>query len=164
MLRRGKARFIGVSNYAEHHLDELRGYACVAPAVNQLELSPFTQRRPLVAYCRAAGVAVQAWASLTAGQALRPRERHAGAKGWTNFDGPVPAVVAVAAEAGATQAVALLAWGLQKGFGVLPRSADAAHIRENLGAARCRLTAAMLGRLDALDEGRVTAWNPAASR
>ena len=65
---------VGVSNYGEHHLDELLASASstISPSINQVELSPFNQRRNLVAYCAERSIPLQAWGSLTAGQQLRP--------------------------------------------------------------------------------------------
>lgn len=49
-----------VSNYGEHHLAELLNHPGTThlPALNQLEVNPFNQRRRLVAYCKAARVPV----------------------------------------------------------------------------------------------------------
>ena len=104
-LRRGWAKSIGVSNFGEHHLDELLRHAELAPSVNQVEVSPFNQRRDLVAYCAERGIHVQAWASLTQGQQLRPRknepwpEDFAKAKNRTDKDGISSVLQQVAQEA-----------------------------------------------------------------
>src|SRR6476619_2194310 len=50
--RRASWRALGVSNYLVPHLRELLGHAKVAPHVNQIELSPFLQRRDTCALCR----------------------------------------------------------------------------------------------------------------
>ena len=55
----GKLRAIGVSNFGIAHLDKLMKTARVKPAVNQVELSPFLQRRELVSYCRQHGIALE---------------------------------------------------------------------------------------------------------
>ena len=39
-LSLGWTRSIGVSNYGAHHLDDMRAYATILPAVNQVELHP----------------------------------------------------------------------------------------------------------------------------
>lgn len=133
---------IGVSNYGEHHLDELLASATISPSVNQVELSPFNQRRNLVAYCAERSIPLQAWGSLTAGQQLRPPKDapwppgYAKEKARKDEDGTSPVLIQVAREAGCTVAQCLLRWALQKGFGVLPRSRHPPHIKENW-AARC---------------------------
>ena len=52
-------RDIGVSNFGEKHIEKLLQTAKVVPAVNQVELSPFLQRKDLVAYCRSKGIALE---------------------------------------------------------------------------------------------------------
>src|SRR5262249_51617904 len=56
-----RARAIGVSNYLVPHLEELLAYATVVPAVNQIELSPFLQRRDTRALCERRGIVVEAY-------------------------------------------------------------------------------------------------------
>ena len=47
----GYARSIGVSNFSVGELEELRAAATVAPAVNQVQFSPFEYRRALLEAC-----------------------------------------------------------------------------------------------------------------
>ena len=63
----GCVRNIGVSNYARHHLEQLLRSCRVRPLVNQVELHPFLPQTDLVQYCKAAGVHIQAFASLGGG-------------------------------------------------------------------------------------------------
>src|SRR5215813_1935999 len=66
----GRARAIGVSNYLVPHLRELLGHAKVAPHVNQIELSPFLQRRDTCVLCREHNIIVEAYSPLTKGHRL----------------------------------------------------------------------------------------------
>src|SRR5262245_32726539 len=66
----GLARSIGVSNFLLPHLEELLGNAKARPAVNQIELSPFLQRRETRAFCARNGIIVEAYSPLTHGQRL----------------------------------------------------------------------------------------------
>ncbi len=140
----GRARAIGVSNYLRPHLEELLGHAKVVPAVNQIELSPFLQRRDTVDFCRARGIVLEAYSPLTHGQRLD----HA-------------VVVDVARRVGRTPAQVLLRWGIQKDFVVLPKSTREARIAENAALFDFALDADAMGRLDALEEGLATGWDPA---
>ena len=63
----GRARAIGVSNYIVPHLRELLGHAKVAPHVNQIELSPFLQRRDTCAMCKEHNIVIEAYSPLTRG-------------------------------------------------------------------------------------------------
>ncbi|KAF3765974.1 hypothetical protein M406DRAFT_346115 [Cryphonectria parasitica EP155] len=68
----GRATSIGVSNYTTRHLDVLLETAKVVPAINQIELHPYLQHGDLLAYHREKGIAVSAYAPLTAVTKARP--------------------------------------------------------------------------------------------
>jgi diketogulonate reductase-like aldo/keto reductase len=139
-----KARAIGVSNFMKEHLEELLPRARVVPAANQIELTPFLQRRGTVAFCRDHGIVVEAYSPLTRGLRLGH-----------------PVLVDVARRARRTPAQVLLRWGLQHGFVVLPKSVNPSRIAENAAVFDFDLDAAAMARLDGLEEGLVTGWDPA---
>jgi diketogulonate reductase-like aldo/keto reductase len=143
LFRDKKARAIGVSNYLVPHLRELLAEAGVVPAVNQIELSPFLQRRETVKMCQEKGIVVEAYSPLTRGARLRH-----------------PAVVRVAERVGKSPAQVLLRWGVQHGLVVLPKSSNEARIAENGDLFGFTLDSASMAELDALEEGLVTGWDP----
>ena len=134
---------LDVNNFGMAHLEKLAKTATVAPAVNQIEVHPFLQRRELVAWCEAHGIVVEAYSPLTKARALDN-----------------PALVAVAREAGVTPAQVLLRWSLQKGFVTLPKSVNPERQAQNLGVFGFELTAAQMQALDALEAGMITGWDP----
>jgi diketogulonate reductase-like aldo/keto reductase len=138
-----RVRSIGVSNFLVPHLKELTGAAKVLPAVNQIELTPFLQRRETVALCRQMGITLEAYSPLTRGQRLAH-----------------PVVVELATALGRSPAQVLLRWGIQHGFVVLPKSVTPARIEENAALFDFELDASSMQRLDALEEGLVTGWDP----
>jgi diketogulonate reductase-like aldo/keto reductase len=142
----GLARSIGVSNFLVRHLDELLARVSVPPAVNQIELSPFLyrSREDAVRRCAEEGVVVEAYSPLTKGRRLSDST-----------------VTAIAAEVGRTPAQVLIRWSLQKGFVVLPRSSNPGRVAENAAVFDFALDDAQMARLDALDEGLTTGWDPA---
>jgi diketogulonate reductase-like aldo/keto reductase len=139
----GRARAIGVSNFMEHHLEELLGYAHELPSVNQIEVSPFLQQRGVRSLCDRHGIVVEAYSPLTKGARLSH-----------------PEVQRVAKSVGRTPAQVLLAWGLHHGLVVLPKSSQRARLAENLAAIDVKLGADEMVALDALEEGLVTGWDP----
>jgi diketogulonate reductase-like aldo/keto reductase len=143
ILEEGRARAIGVSNFMIRHLEELFAHARVPPAVNQIELHPFGQQRETVEWCRARGVLLQAYSPLTKGQRLTH-----------------PGLRAIAAEVGRTPAQVLIRWGLEKDYVVLAKSANRARIDENANVFDFELGADHMRRLDALEEGLHSAWDP----
>jgi diketogulonate reductase-like aldo/keto reductase len=138
------ARAIGVSNFLVHHLEELFAKAHEKPAANQIELTPFLQRRDTVALCHKEKIVVEAYSPLTRGKRLND-----------------PVITAVAKELGKSPAQVLLRWGIEKGVVVLPKSVHEARIAENGAIFDFQLAPAQLARLDALEENLATGWDPA---
>lgn len=61
----GLIKSIGVSNYAERHIQELLdSNPKYPPTVNQCDLHPFMARLQLVDYCRANNIALECWGPL----------------------------------------------------------------------------------------------------
>jgi methylglyoxal/glyoxal reductase len=147
IFKEKRARAIGVSNFLVPHLKELAGAAHTPPAVNQIELTPFLQRRETRALCAELGIVVEAYSPLTRGQRLSH-----------------PVLLGVASEVKRTPAQVLLRWGIQHGVVVLPKSVKADRIAENAALFDFALPAAAMARLDALEEGLVTGWDPANQR
>lgn len=139
----GRARAIGVSNFMVGHLQELLAHANDAPVVNQVELSPFLQHRELRAFCAQHAIVIEAYSPLTKGARLQH-----------------PVVRDVARDVGCSPAHVLLAWGLAEGLVVLPKSVRSTRLEENLAAQHVVLSEAQLARLQALEEGLVTGWDP----
>ncbi|MEL6178858.1 MAG: aldo/keto reductase, partial [Myxococcota bacterium] len=67
---------------------------------------------------------------------------------------------AVAAEVERSTAQVLIRWSIQHGMITLPKSSHPGRIAENAGVFDMELNADQMARLDALDEGRRTAWDP----
>ncbi|KAH9940466.1 Aldo/keto reductase [Epithele typhae] len=143
--RAGKIRSVGVSNFGIKHLTEIRTAGLPMPSVNQIELHPRCQQRPIVDYCREHGVIVQAYSPLIRGQ----------------LDDPVFAQLAQK-RVRIDPAQVLLRWSLQHGFVPLPKSATPARIRSNAQLFDFALDEADMAALDALDQGAAGAvtWNP----
>jgi diketogulonate reductase-like aldo/keto reductase len=138
-----RARAIGVSNFMVSHLEELLGHAKVVPAVNQIEVHPFLQHKDTRAFCKKHGIVVEAYSPLT----------HA-----KRIDHPV--LTEVARHAKRTNAQVLLRWGIQHGMVVLPKSVRQERIEENAKVFDFELDAGAMHKLDALDEGYATGWDP----
>lgn len=147
LQQEGRARAIGVSNFMVHHLEELLAHAKVLPDVNQIEVSPFLQQREVRAFCASSGIVVEAYSPLTKGVRLRH-----------------PAVLAVASAVQRTPAQVLLRWALSRELVVLPKSTRPERLAENAALLDFTLPPAELARLDALEEGLVTGWDPRNER
>lgn len=134
LMRQGKTRAIGVSNFLESHLDELAKETDVAPAVNQIEWHPFLQSRPLLERCRRDGIVVEAWAPIM--------------KGKVN---DVPQIVEIAKRHNKTPVQVTLRWGLQNRVVMIPKSVRRERIEENVGLFDFTLSSDEMAVMNSLD-------------
>lgn len=136
----GRARSIGVSNFAPQHLERLIGETGVTPAVNQIELHPSFQQRALREFHAKHGIHTESWSPLGQGQQLAD-----------------PVVGEIAAKHGKTPAQVVIRWHLDNGLIVIPKSVTPSRIRENICVFDFALDAGDLDRLAGLDSagGRI---------
>ncbi|KAJ6499146.1 NADP-dependent oxidoreductase domain-containing protein [Mycena sanguinolenta] len=139
----GKIRSVGVSNYGVHHLEEIKNANLEMPAVNQIELHPFCQQKPIVEYCKDS-IVVEAYCPILRGR-------------WEN-----EAILNIANNYNRDPAQILLRWSLQKGYVPLPKSSTPSRIHSNANLYDFELTAEEMSSLDALDRGKQggISWNP----
>jgi diketogulonate reductase-like aldo/keto reductase len=70
LLREGKARAIGVSNYTIDDLKEILQDSDVLPAVNQVEFHRFLYQKNLLSFCEKNSIQLEAYSPLTRGKRL----------------------------------------------------------------------------------------------
>jgi diketogulonate reductase-like aldo/keto reductase len=143
LLADGKVRAIGVSNFMVDHLTSLLEKANVVPAVNQIELHPYFQQRPVQAYGAEHGILTQAWSPIGGITFYRD-----GNHGSTLED---PVIGEIAAAHGKSPAQAMLRWHLQEGRSVIPKSTKPHRIAENFDVFDFDLSADEIAAIDALD-------------
>lgn len=122
VYQEGKARAIGVSNWTIAGLKKLFAFAKVKPAVNQIEIHPFLPNEELVKFCLENGVLPEAYSPLGS----QDQVPNTGEKVRTN-----KTLNEVADRSGHTLAQVLLAWGLKRGYAVLPKSSTPSRIESN---------------------------------
>ena len=140
MRERGLARAIGVSNYGSERLERLVAGAAIAPAVNQVQFSPFRFRKRLLDACERSGVVLEAYSPLERGRRLNH-----------------PAIVEIARRIERTPAQVMLRWAIQHNAIVISKSSQEARIRSNARVFDFSLSAEQMSTLDALDETNGTA-------
>lgn len=139
----GQAKSIGVSNYTIKHLEDLKSYAKVAPAVNQVELHVFLQQSQLIKYCHDHNIVVEAYSPLA----------HA-----KNNDNEV--IKAIAAKHGKSYAQIMLRWLIQQDLVVLPKSKTPSRLQENIQVFDFELDKDDLSKLQEQDQDLRTCWSP----
>lgn len=144
----GLTRQIGVSNFSAAKIRRVHEATGVLPAVDQVELHPYLQQRDLLAATREMGVVLTAYSPMGTPDSNVMFRR--GDK-FKLLDDPVVASVAEAHTA--TPGQVLVAWALQRGTSVIPKSTNESRIRENLAACEITLTEAEMTDLAAIDRG-----------
>jgi len=144
LLKQGKCRAVGVSNFTIRHLEELLKEHEARPAVNQVEFHPFLYQKELLEYCRSKGIQVEAYSPLARGE----RFKH-------------PRMRSLAEKYSKTPAQLMIRWGLQHGLVVIPKSTRAERIRENSQVFDFEISDEDMKSLDSLSEDLRTNWDPA---
>ena len=118
----GLVRSIGVSNWTIPGLEKLLKFARIKPTVNQIEIHPFLPNSELVDFCFKNQIIPAAYSPLgsqnqvpTTGETVRQDKQ----------------LNAVADRMGRNLAQVLLAWGLRRGYIVLPKSSTPSRIESN---------------------------------
>ncbi len=111
----GKIRAIGVSNFRQHHIDEIMKTAEIATMVNQIRLCPGETQDELVAYCKERNILLEAYSPLGTGQIFKVTEMQALEEKYQKSIAQI-----------------CIRWSLQMGFLPLPKSVTAERIRENM--------------------------------
>ncbi|MFZ2527355.1 MAG: aldo/keto reductase [Rhodococcus sp. (in: high G+C Gram-positive bacteria)] len=143
LLADGKVRAIGVSNFLPVRLERLLNETDVVPAVNQIEVHPYTQQRELQAFNRDHGILTQAWSPI------------GGLRTYGNGDTPLTndTIVAIAQTHDKSPAQIMLRWHIQSGRQVIPKSVHPTRIAENFDVFDFELSAEDIARIDALEQG-----------
>ena len=143
LLKDGKCRSIGVSNYTIQHLTELLETSDVVPAVNQVEFSPFLYQKQLLDYCENHNIQLEAYSPLTQGDKLNH-----------------PTIQSIARSHSKTPAQVLIRWGLEHRLVTIPKSIHEQRIKENAQVFDFGLTTKDMHALDSLDENFRNSWDP----
>jgi methylglyoxal/glyoxal reductase len=114
LLKDGKARAIGVSNYEIFDIQEILQNFDTVPSVNQVEFHPFLYQERLLQFCKNNQIQLEAYSPLTRGEKLN----HA-------------TILTIAQKYDKTAAQILIRWGLQHDLVMIPKSIHEKRIKEN---------------------------------
>ena len=130
----GQIASIGVANFYEETLQELIAKTGIVPVLNQVELHPGFTQPELREFHASQGIVTEAWSPLARGVILSN-----------------PQVEEVAQRHDITAGQAVLAYLVDKGISVIPKSSRRERLAENFAAAEVELDAADIESLDALE-------------
>ncbi|UCD61126.1 MAG: aldo/keto reductase [Flavobacteriaceae bacterium] len=132
-----RVRAIGVSNFMQHHLEDLLNTADIVPMVNQMEFHPYLVQQNLLDFCAARNIQYEAWSPMMQGRI---------------FD--IDTFNELAAKYNKTSAQIVLRWNLQKGVITIPKSSKRERIVANADIFDFELSAEDVANLDSLDKNQ----------
>jgi diketogulonate reductase-like aldo/keto reductase len=146
LREQGLIRSVGVSNFAQSHLEAIIGATGVTPAVNQIELHPRFPQEHMRAVHSSLGVVTEAWSPM--GKARAPLAE--------------PVVLSPARRLGVTPGQVILRWHVQLGSLPIPKSGNVERQRENLDVFGFELTPEEVAGITSLGEpdGRLFGGDP----
>lgn len=130
----GRAKAIGVSNFHQHHIEELMKTAKIKPMVDQIELHPTLTQVELREFLAKEDIAVEAWSPLGQGKILQN-----------------PTLVEIAEKHDKSAAQVIIRWHLQSDSIVIPKSVHEERIKENFDVFNFELNDDEMKRIDALN-------------
>ncbi|WNB91259.1 aldo/keto reductase [Bacillus sp. NEB1478] len=139
----GKAKAIGVSNFKQHHLEDLIADAQIKPMVNQVEYHPRLTQEDLLSYCKDQGIQLEAWRPLLKGEI---------------FDEPV--LVEMAEKHNKSVAQIILRWDIQNGVVTIPKSVTKHRIEENGEIFDFELSEEEMSRISSLNQNKRNGVDP----
>lgn len=139
----GKIKAIGVSNFEQHHFDDLMTTARVKPVLNQVEIHPLLTQEPMRAYAADHDFLLQAWSPLAQGKL---------------FGNPV--MEQVAQKYGKSVAQLILKWDVQRDVLVITKSTNPDRIAANADVFDFTISDADMAAIDALNAGLRVGPNP----
>lgn len=114
LYRQKRIRAIGVSNFLQHHLEDLLTEASIVPMVNQMEFHPYLVQQDLLDFCRSKNIQYEAWSPLMQGKIFE-----------------LNVFKKMAGKYKKTIAQLVLRWDLQKGVITIPKSSKKHRILDN---------------------------------
>lgn len=128
-MQQGLTQHIGVSNFSQKKLEELRQQADIKPEMNQVEMHPFLQQNDLLTYCKDQEILMTAYSPL--GSNDRPeRVRKADAISLLEDE----TINAIADKHNCSPAQVLIRWAVARDTIVIPKSVNPERIKQNLAS------------------------------
>ena len=129
-----KVRAIGVSNFMQHHLEDVMATASVVPMVNQMEFHPYLVQQSLLDFCNTNTIQYESWSPFMRGEIFQMK-----------------VFSSLAEKYGKSIAQIVLRWNLQKGVVAIPKSAQKQRIASNANIFDFELSVEDVKFLDNLD-------------
>jgi D-xylose reductase len=149
LVKKGLVKNIGVSNFNISLIRDLLSYASIRPAVLQVESHPYLVQPKLLKFCKGEKIEFTAFSPLGA-----PSYVPLGMAKESDSVLEQPVVRKIATRLGKTPAQVVLAWGINRGTSVIPKSSRVERLKENLASQSIQLTDADIQAISALDRNQ----------
>lgn len=137
-VKAGKLRAIGVSNFQSFQVQDLMMHNEIKPVVNQIEINPLNPENDNVKWLVDNDIVPEAWGPMGQAQA-------------GIFTNPVLTKIAKAHHK--TVGQVMLAWNIQRGVVVIPKSVHTDRIKENFDVFDFSLSDDEMKQITGLDQG-----------
>ncbi|EIM90686.1 Aldo/keto reductase [Stereum hirsutum FP-91666 SS1] len=145
LLKTGKAKAIGISNFSKKELDRILNECDVVPAAHQFELHPWLQQNEFSKYNQSKGIIVTCYSPFGNQNEIYDKGKNMGKL----MDEPV--LVEIGKKYGKNGAQTALAWSIAKGHVVIPKSKSPERLAANL-AGDFKLEPEEIKKIDGLDK------------
>ena len=135
LVKEGKIKNIGVSNFWPEHLEPLLEAAEIKPVINQIEFHPGYWQPELTRYCKEKNILVEAWSPLARGKVFESEE-----------------IKAIAKKYNKSVAQICLRWILEHNALVIPKSSTPERIEDNFDIFDFQLNAEDIKTIDNLPQ------------
>ena len=135
LVKEGKIKNIGVSNFWPEHLEPLLEAAEIKPVINQIEFHPGYWQPELTRYCKENNILIEAWSPLARGKVFESEE-----------------IKAIAQKYNKSVAQICLRWILEHNALVIPKSSTPERIEDNFDIFDFQLNAEDIKTIDNLPQ------------
>ncbi|MBC1490781.1 aldo/keto reductase [Listeria booriae] len=144
LYNEGLIKSIGVSNFHQHHLENLFTTANEKPVIDQIEIHPLLSQKPLKAYLESQDIVHEAWSPLAQGGELLKNQT----------------LQRIANKYNVTIPQVILRWHLNNGSVIIPKSVTPERIRANIDLFGFDLATSGMAEIDALNKDDRKGSNP----
>jgi len=144
LVRAGKCKSIGVSNFNVQSIVDLLTYAEIKPVCNEIEVHPYLTQEDLIGFCKKNNIEIVAYCPLGRNILGNPET---GAK--TLFEEPV--IQELSAKYNKAPSQIILNWHLSRGYVVIPKTGTLSRLRENFECDTFEITDDEVKRISAFN-------------
>ena len=146
LKEKGLTKHIGVSNFSIKKVNQITEESGIAPEVLQIELHPFLQQQKILNFAQEKGIFLTGYCPL--GSADRPAVRILENEPKL-FQQQV--ILDIAKDKDISPAQVILAWAVNRGTSVIPKSVNPERLKQNLEAADIELSTQEMTKMNSLD-------------